>query len=211
MMRRVPSVSLVLALTVGLGLAASHSEVAFASPRLVARPWSAGDVERTRLNIRAWNGDFEEPRLDTPFESFGGHVGNWVVTGGGVDLVTTEFIAAAHGRQSIDLNAGTAGGLERSLALPGGEYRLMFELAGNPDTFCGPQGVKQTVIKIDGATVARISFDTTGHTMQEPGWIRHSVIFTATMSSTAISFRSDTPGTCAGPMIDHIVLMREAN
>jgi len=80
----------------------------------------------------------------------------------------------------------------------------MFELSGNPDTYCGAQGVKRLPVLIDGAQAASFTFDTTGHSLQDPGWVSQAMTFTSTMPSTTIEFLSDTPSTCAGPMIDFV-------
>jgi len=176
----------------------SHTCVAEACPvYLSSQPEPASPVAPQ-------NGDFESPVVNPPWQTMDGTFGGWQVVGAGVDLVRTEFIAAAHGTQSVDLNSTAAGGVEQTFALPTGDHRLMFELSGNPDTYCGAQGVKRLPVLIDGAQAASFTFDTTGHSLQDPGWVSQAMTFTSTMPSTTIEFLSDTPSTCAGPMIDFV-------
>ena len=150
------------------------------------------------------NGDFESPVVTPPWQTMDGTFGGWQVVGAGVDLVRTEFIAAAHGQQSVDLNSTAAGGVEQTFALPAGAHQLAFELSGNPDTYCGAQGVKRLLVLIDGVQAGSFTFDTNGHTLQDPGWVSRVVTFTSTLPNTTIEFLSDTPSTCAGPMIDFV-------
>jgi Protein of unknown function (DUF642) len=87
---------------------------------------------------------------------------------------------------------------------PGQPYQLLFWLAGNPDPSCGPQGIKTVAVRA-GHTWRPFTFDTTGHTQQDPGWVRRHVDFTAIGTNTRIAFRSKKD-TCAGPIIDFVRL-----
>ena len=151
------------------------------------------------------DGDFEQPV--TPPGAFltfyDGHVfSGWHVIGS-IDLNPTGIFRAAHGNQDVDLNGPGTGGLWRDVRTqPGQPYQLLFWFAGNPDTGCGPQGIKTMVVRA-AHTWRTFTFDTTGHSLQDIGWVSRQVDFTAVGSNTRIAFRSKT-GTCAGPMIDFV-------
>jgi choice-of-anchor C domain-containing protein len=151
------------------------------------------------------DGDFKHPvaPVNSFLTFFAPHVfSGWHVIGS-IDIVASGFWPAAHGDQSVDLNGASAGGIWRSVRTqPGHRYDLSFQFAGNPDTVCGPQGIKTLVLSA-GDTTRTFTFDTTGHTLQDIGWVSRHVHFTATGSKTQIVFRSES-GSCAGPTIDFV-------
>ena len=151
------------------------------------------------------DGDFEHPvaPANSFLTFFAPHVfSGWHVIGS-IDIVASGFWPAAHGKQSIDLNGASKGGLWRNVPTrPGHPYELLFRFAGNPDTSCGRQGVKTLFVRA-GNTRRTFTFNTTGHTLHDLGWVSRHVHFRATRSKTRIVFRSKS-GSCAGPTIDFV-------
>jgi choice-of-anchor C domain-containing protein len=165
----------------------------------------AADTPRVLLP----DGSFEQP--EAPANSFvllpeGTAFSGWQVIGS-IDIVSEGYWPAHFGEQSIDLNGQSTGGLWRNVATkPGHPYELRFFLAGNPNPACGPQGVK--VLRVSAGAQTRIfSFDTTGHTLDDPDWVARHFHFRATDSLTRLVFESESPS-CAGPAIDFVRLAR---
>src|SRR5581483_7215779 len=147
------------------------------------------------------NGDFERPGITGPGDW---HPGDWNGAGS-VDLLPWPWPAAS-AAQAIDLNAATTGAIGQTLAtVAGGTYNLTFAYAGNPDLFCGPQGIKRFEVLWGGASLGVFEFDTTGHSLDDLGWVRAARSVTATAASTELRFASQTAG-CAGPTLDDIAV-----
>ena len=130
------------------------------------------------------NGDFEQPAVPangfTGFDDGAVLPGNWHVDGS-IDLVGGKYWPAGHGHQSMDLNGFSSGGIWRDLRTSVGQvYTLRFLYSGNPDiAVCGPPAVKKFAAKA-GDVASNFSYDTTGHTRADPGWVGGKLQFTAT-------------------------------
>ncbi|TDC22837.1 choice-of-anchor C family protein [Streptomyces sp. 8K308] len=152
------------------------------------------------------NGGFEYPTIPNGYAqplSAGQLIGPWVVGDSGVDLVRETYWEAAEGVQSIDLNANDPGRVSQTFAtIPGLTYTVFYELAGNP-TPGHPPAVKTGQILADGQLVADFTFDTTGKTNVDMGYVQRAASFVASDSTTELSFVSTTPGD-AGPVIDDV-------
>jgi len=147
---------------------------------------------------------FESPNVGAGQVTFNVNevFGGWSISGGSVDLVGTKWKAAL-GRQSLDMNGTSPGSLYQSLhTTQGQKYRIAFALAGNPD--CGTF-VKVLRVYWGGAQVGRFTFDTTGHTHQNLGWVARSIVVQAGTGLTQILFASGTSGSCGAALDDVLV------
>lgn len=159
------------------------------------------------------NGGFESPVVpEQAFTRFvtGGTIGAWRVTAGDVDLVGTGYWQAAEGRQSLDLEGSGPGRIEQSLPTRfGGCYAVTFRLAGNPD---GGPSLKRGYARVTpsriGHPVAQKSFtfDTTGRTRADLGYVPRRFHFRAFSPRVTLSFASTTGGGY-GPVIDGITVL----
>lgn len=145
---------------------------------------------------------FESPPIFNDFTTFiaGQELGPWSVTTGTVDL--TRDWQHADGNQSLDLNGYSPGAVARTLPTKLlTTYRVTYALAGNPDS--GPIVVTGGVTA-NGRTVDSFTFDTTGRTPSDMGYVYRTFYFTNILSaSTAIQFASTTPN-AHGPVIDDV-------
>lgn len=154
------------------------------------------------------DGSFETPRV--PANSFstiaaGQSIGPWRVTTGSVDLIGAGYWQAAEGEQSVDLNGTTTGGVAQSFTTTvGTTYTVTYSLAGNPG---GAPTVKTGRVLIDGQNFQDFSFDVTGKTFANMGYVRRQVTFVATRTSTTLTFASTTPTNSAwGPVVDDVTV-----
>jgi hypothetical protein len=84
----------------------------------------------------------------------------------------------------------------------GATYRLTFSLAGNN---CGDSGGIKTLVVRAAGREQDFSFDVTGRTYADMGWIVRSWEFTAEADETTLEFSSttETPQAC-GPALDRV-------
>ena len=158
------------------------------------------------------DGNFERPVVSDHqwWQYDGGSIGPWIVIGS-VDLVTDNLTGnpvtsgwqAAKGGQSLDLNGGSIGSVRQDVAtIPGQHYTIRYSLAGNPVSDCGA-AIKHMRVLWNGNVVAKNSFDTTGHTFADMGWVVRRYRVTATGSVSRIKFASLTgQDTFCGPALD---------
>ncbi|WOH53750.1 choice-of-anchor C family protein [Bradyrhizobium sp. sBnM-33] len=132
----------------------------------------------------------------------------WTVTSGSIDYIGSHW-QASQGSRSIDLNGITQGTIaQQTLAtVAGQQYLISFDLAGNPDQ--GPT-VKTIGVTIGGSGLQTFTFDTTGKSHNDMGWITETFLYTATGTST-ITFQSLTVGPAGnvnfaayGPALDNV-------
>jgi hypothetical protein len=135
--------------------------------------------------------------------SQGGTIGPWNVTGGSVDDVPGSYWPAAEGSQSLDLAGLAPGAVSPGLYVPpAGWYKIPLSLAGNPE--CAP-AKKKISVRWDGTQVLTKTFDTTGHTVANLGWVSRSVTIQSTAGTHTLSFATTSTGTC-GPALDQVVV-----
>ncbi len=162
------------------------------------------------------DGDFEHPTA--PADSWityvaGQRIKRWRVVSGSVDLVGAyepgdKAFRSASGLQSVDLAGSEPGSISQRLStVIGQSYTLRFAMAGN--AFCG-DSVKHMSVTWDGARVARLSFDTTGHTLDAPGWTYQAFTVTATTTTTLLKFRAAKNGDACGPTLDDVSVLPSA-
>jgi choice-of-anchor C domain-containing protein len=98
---------------------------------------------------------------------------------------------ATDGTGSVDMNGFEPGSVSQDIAtIPGMEYTVSFDLAGNPGN---PQGVKTLEVSAAGA-VANYSFSTVGKSAANMGWTPETFSFTASGATTTLKFRSTYVG-----------------
>ncbi|MEE1929370.1 choice-of-anchor C family protein [Streptomyces sp. TRM 70351] len=166
--------------------------------------------EHTSASASAANriddGSFEYPTA--PANSFttvtaGQSIGPWQVTGGAVDLIGAGFWEAAEGGQSVDLNATRAGAVTQTFKTkPDQTYTVTYALAANPE---GGPAVKTGRVLVDGQNFQDFSFDSTGKTRADMGYVKRHLVFVATADTTTLTFASGVPG-AHGPVIDDVAV-----
>lgn len=160
------------------------------------------------------NGSFEQGTLADPngmtLAVGSTTIDHWLVGGHGVDWIGTYWQAADGGR-SIDLDSGLVlgagpydGSLSQAFATtPGLEYRVTFEMAGNPD---GGLTIKPLQVTAAGTSV-EFSFDNSlGQTLANMGYQAREFLFFASNATTTLSFASLTNGGGQGfgPVLDNV-------
>lgn len=152
------------------------------------------------------DGSFETPVVaPNTFQRFSAPavMGAWTVTQGTVDLSGAGFWQTADGNQSLDLDGqeGTRGAVTQTFTtVPLLKYRVTYALAGNPVS--GPT-VKTGQVLVNGDVLQSFSFDITGKSLTNMGYVPRATHFLATSLSTTLEFRSTT-GSGFGPVIDDV-------
>ncbi|WP_367130586.1 choice-of-anchor C family protein [Saccharothrix sp. HUAS TT1] len=151
------------------------------------------------------DGGFESPVV--PANTFnrygvGSSLGAWTVTANTVDLSGAGFWETAEGAQSLDLDGHSLPGAvsQTITTVPLFAYRVSYKLAGNPAA--GP-AVKTGRVLVDGSVLQDFSFDVTGRSLQDMGYVGRQAVFVATGFTTTITFASTT-GSGYGPVIDKV-------
>jgi choice-of-anchor C domain-containing protein len=157
------------------------------------------------------NGDFEQGPAcgcgpTTTFVSLNpGDTGllNWTILGNGVTHVGSGW-TAANGIGSVELNDSDGpGGITQTLStVSGAGYTLSFRAAGDPT--CGT-GTRQVKVSYPGHWFIISINVTSSTTTTNMGWGLTTATFTATSSSTPLTFESLTSGSC-GPVIDMVTV-----
>lgn len=176
-------------------------------------PWT-GSTGRVVISYRpaanvVKNGGFEKPVSQVPVRTVAApkKIGPWQVTAGSVDVVTGSYWPPAAGSQSLDLAGNAPGAIQETLTLPtSGTYKIAFKLAGNPD--CGAQTVQIAVVW-NGVSVKTFSFDTTGHTDGDLGWVGKSVKVAGAAGAATLGFQNLSAGSC-GATLDAITAKQTA-
>jgi len=112
----------------------------------------------------------------------------------------------------VDLNGSPgAGGIKQTFSTSiGGIYEVTFNFAGNPQGNAGgADPVKDLQVNIDSGGIVSnfFSFDTTGKTKADLGWIAKSFTFAAGSTSSTIELFSLELGSSAwGPTIDNVAV-----
>ncbi|MEV1006198.1 choice-of-anchor C family protein [Streptomyces sp. NPDC049881] len=164
-------------------------------------------AENGVLVSRFDDGSFEYPvARANAFDTYqaGQSIGPWRVTSGAVDLVDDGLWQAAEGNQSLDLNATVPGTVAQTFTTtPGQTYTVTYSLAAN--TAGGPT-VKTGRVLVDGQNVQDFSFDITGKSHGNMGYVRRQVTFVATAATTTLGFASTTANSAYGPVVDDVLV-----
>lgn len=138
----------------------------------------------------------------------------WTTTGAGVDYYLSIGRAndaqftwlAADGLRAIDLNTEHAGGIEQTFDTQMGHaYRVTFSMAGNASCDQTPPD-KPMRVQATGAAPNDYTFNVTGHSRGDMGWVTKTYIFTATNTATTLSFTSLIDNTGCGPALDNVAV-----
>ncbi|MFD7982017.1 choice-of-anchor C family protein [Kitasatospora indigofera] len=155
------------------------------------------------------DGSFENPRAAVnSFNTLtaGQTVGPWRVTAGSVDLIGAGFWQAAEGDQSVDLNGRGPGAVAQTFStVPGATYTVTYALAGNPG---GGPALKTGSALVDGQDFQDFSFNTTGKSFTNMGYVNRQFTFRATGAATDIAFASTTTTGPYGPVVDDVRIER---
>ena len=139
----------------------------------------------------------------------------WIVTGEGVDYVSSGYWISSDGARAIDLDGSARsrqtppyvqGGIAQTFATkPGMRYRVTFDLAGNPNQL---PYIKRFQTSAAGQS-AELSFNATGKSGRNMGWQATTWTFTASEAATTLEFKSLTtsPQTGFGAAIDNVSVM----
>ena len=149
------------------------------------------------------NGSFEtatvNPGTDTLLNAVSTVITGWTVSQGSIDYIGTVW-QASNGVRSLDLSGGNAGRIQQTFnTTVGGTYRVTFDLAGNPT---GNPTIKEMRVSAGGNS-ADFSFDITGKSLSNMGWVSNSWDFTATGTTTTLSFLN-LADTAYGPALDNV-------
>jgi len=150
--------------------------------------------------------------------SFEAGLAGWTQLWGGVDVLTNNAWQTADGSNVVDLNAFERGGVSQTLnTVAGQSYTVGFQLSQNP----GAVGTTSVVRVVTGdmSNYQDFSFSSSTITAQNMQWANQSLSFTATGSSTVLSFNSLTPSMpstppafpqdAQGPAIDEVVVLAQ--
>jgi choice-of-anchor C domain-containing protein len=136
-------------------------------------------------------------------------IDGWTVTAGSIDYIGGYWQPSEGGR-SVDMNGLAAGALSQTITglIPGQNYVVSFDLAGNPDA--GPTVKTLNAITVSAGSFS-FTFDTTGSTRSDMGWLPQSFTFVAGATSELLTFASavlagGTPANPAafGPALDNV-------
>lgn len=126
-------------------------------------------------------------------------INGWVVGGHGIDYIGGLW-QASEGNRSLDLSGLSNGSISATInTVPGKNYRLLFDIAGNPQG--KPQ---QKALRVwTGGKYQDFVFNTTGRTQKSMGWETKSLNFTANTYFMPLKFESLTI-TAYGPALDNV-------
>lgn len=167
----------------------------------------------TPLSIRAnllFNGSFETnsgggcvPSSFLTLSPGSTCISGWSVASGNVDYISSVGgWSAEDGTFSIDLSGTVNGAIAQSFVTSiGQEYSVTFWLAGN---FGAVPVVKTLEVSAAGQSQDD-TFDTTGKSANNMGWVLETFNFVASSTSTTLEFASiDVPSSDGGPALDNV-------
>lgn len=132
------------------------------------------------------------------------NITGWTIGGGGVDWIGT-FWQASDGARSLDMTAITAGRISQDIAtVVGQRYVVSFDLAGNPNPSGGPT-LKSLDVSINGGGLANYTFDTSGFSSGNMGWVSNRYSFIADSATSRLTFASNN-GFASGPALDNVTI-----
>ena len=169
-----------------------------------------GAAVATAAPVTVANQGFENPAIVGSTHIFDSTMlAGWQIPTGNIDMVTAEYWQPHSGNQSIDLYGCAAGTIRQQIATTAGHnYNLSYWIAGNTDSV----GLRSSIVSVgtaagltDLATKPE-TFDTTGKTHTNMGWVQRSLAFTATSATTWIQFNDTSSTTCQGVALDDVAV-----
>jgi len=153
------------------------------------------------------NGGFEDNSCNVIYfcTSYGTEIPSWNIVSGSVDVVYSAYWQANDGSWSIDMAGDSDGTLTQSFdTTAGNEYHVSFALSGNPEG--GPQ-TKTLNVGASGSPVQTYSYTVNFQHNPIPNmnYAQESYVFTASSSSSAITFQS-VGDQAWGPVIDTVAV-----
>lgn len=156
------------------------------------------------------NGSFElgvNPGSFTNLFAGSTAITGWTVVGNSIDYVGSVW-NSSNGVRSLDLDGSsgppyTNGGVTQSFSTTiGTSYVVSFDMAGNPNN---APVVKPMEVSAAGQS-AVFTFDITGTSLSNMGWVAHTWTFVATAATTTLTFQSLTtpPNVGWGPALDNV-------
>ncbi|MBN8454003.1 choice-of-anchor C family protein [Accumulibacter sp.] len=157
------------------------------------------------------NGSFEtaaiSPGTYTTLGLNNSQIAGWTVSGGNIDYIGSYW-QAAQGSRSIDLAGSTLGTISQTFDTQiGWLYTVDFAMAGNTD---GGPAMKLLQV-VAGNEQAQFSFDQSGRSRSNMGWLDHSFQFTADTAQTTLSFSALNGACCYGAALDNVRITAEQN
>lgn len=157
------------------------------------------------------NGSFEtaaiSPGTYTTLGLNNSQIAGWTVSGGNIDYIGSYW-QAAQGSRSIDLAGSTLGTISQTFDTQiGWLYTVDFAMAGNTDG--GPATKLLQVVA--GNEQAQFSFDQSGRSRSDMGWLDQSFQFTADTAQTTLSFSALNGACCYGAALDNVRITAEQN
>jgi choice-of-anchor C domain-containing protein len=130
----------------------------------------------------------------------------WTVGGGGVDWISTYW-NAEQGSFSLDMNATSAGSISQTFdTVAGATYSVSFWVSANP--MCGA-GTKTLTVSTDATGSTAGSYPaavTTAGDVSAMTWAKAGYTFTASGTSTTLTFTGDATAGACGPALDNVTV-----
>lgn len=136
--------------------------------------------------------------------------GDWYVVSGSVDWIGSYWAGPPNGGSSVDLDGNSVGSISQSvITTPNQSYTLNFWLNANPD---GAPQTKVLFVTAGGTTPTSQTYNKLESASEQTfaaNWSPESLSFTATGSTTLISFASEDPAFPGyyGPVIGDVSLV----
>ncbi|WP_442907843.1 choice-of-anchor C family protein [Janthinobacterium sp. GW460P] len=147
------------------------------------------------------NGGFESSTFSGPFTEIhsGAHLGAWSVDSGSIDLIN-QLWQHAEGNYSLDLNGGSAGRISQSFGtVVGQQYNVSFSLAGN-----AAAGGSLKLVDAGVTGVHTFTFDSTGRSHSNMGWVTQGFSFIATAANSTLYFQGSSQNGAWGAALDNV-------
>ena len=151
------------------------------------------------------NGGFESSTFSGPFTTYSAgstSLSGWTIKTGSIDLINTYWQNASGSNYSIDLSGNEDGVISQELNTTVNQtYSVSFSLAGNPDDPDVNEKIKFLQVGLSNGPF--YTFDTTGQTKTNMGWVTKSFEFIATDTTSKLFFAS-AQDSAFGPALDNV-------
>lgn len=151
------------------------------------------------------NGSFEDgtyPGGQFETLSYGAtNLSYWTVGGDSIDWIYSYW-SPSDGSYSLDLSGQGSGSISQTFeTVEGQQYKVLFDMAGNPDNTDKLKDLRVTA----AGTSTEYTFNATGKTKTDMGWVQNLFLFTADSTSTTLTFLS-LEDNAYGPALDNVRL-----